>query len=69
MKRVSKGVYRVTYPRAGVYTFEYTARDNDGLTAIARISITVRKGNHYCYYVSILSVSGSLFLVFGGNCM
>ena len=48
MRSVTKGVYWVTYPTPGVYTFEFTTTDNDRLTAKARISVTVLKGM-YCW--------------------
>ena len=44
MRRMTIGVYKITYPKPGVYTFEFTATDNDRLTAKARISVEVRQG-------------------------
>ena len=47
MRTVSMGVYSVTYPRPGIYTFKFTATDNHRLTATASISVEVRKCKYY----------------------
>ena len=72
MSQVSMGVYRVTYPKAGVYTFEFTATDNHRLSAKARIAVVVRQGTniimchiavmcwiHFVWYVDLVNNTNS----------
>ncbi len=44
MNPSSIGQYSVTYPKPGTYTFEFTATDNDKLTATGRVTVVVRQG-------------------------